>query len=254
MQACRPWMVTEGNHEIETFPIIYPEGFKAYNTRWPMPYEESDSTSNLYYSFDVAGTHIVMLGSYTDFDADSDQYKWLQADLAKVDRTKTPWLIVLLHAPWYNTNTAHQGEDESMRQAMEELLYKARVDVVFAGHVHAYERFTRIYDNKANSSGPVYVTIGDGGNREGLALTFKKPASPLSLFREPSFGHGRLRIVNETHAHWTWHRNNDSNSVVADDVWIESLSSSSKTSSSETSYLEEQIQQTLSSSSVNDEL
>lgn len=133
-------MVTEGNHEIENLPN-YPDGFTAYNARWLMPYEESGSTSNLYYSFEVAGTHIVMLGSYTEFDVGSAQYKWLEADLARVDRKKTPWILVLLHAPWYNTNTAHQGEGEGMRQAMEELLYKARVDVVFAGHVHAYERF-----------------------------------------------------------------------------------------------------------------
>ncbi|XP_027350036.1 purple acid phosphatase 22-like isoform X2 [Abrus precatorius] len=141
----RPWMVTEGNHEIEIFPIIYPKGFEAYNTRWPMPFQESGSTSNLYYSFEVAGTHVIMLGSYTDFDAQSEQYTWLQSDLANIDRVKNPWVIALLHAPWYNTNEAHQGEGESMRQAMEELLYNARVDLVFAGHVHAYERF--VYSN-----------------------------------------------------------------------------------------------------------
>ncbi|XP_057467458.1 purple acid phosphatase 22-like [Actinidia eriantha] len=222
----RPWMVTEGNHEIETFPIIYPEGFKAYNARWLMPYEESGSQSNLYYSFDVAGTHIIMLGSYADFDASSKQYKWLEADLAKVNRSETPWLVVLLHAPWYNSNAAHKGEGDSMRKAMEEMLYKARVDVVFSGHVHAYERFTRVYGNKADPCGPVYVTIGDGGNREGLALLFEKPSPPISVYREPSFGHGRLRILNNTHAHWSWHRNNESASVMADEVWFQSLSSS----------------------------
>lgn len=137
----RPWMTTEGNHEAETFPIIYPHGFRAYDARWAMPYVESGSPSNLYYSFNVAGSHIVMLGSYAEFEPSSAQYKWLEADLARVDRRATPWLVVLLHAPWYNTNLAHQGEGESMREAMEELLFTARVDVVFAGHVHAYERF-----------------------------------------------------------------------------------------------------------------
>ena len=71
-----------------------------------------------------------MLGSYTDFDEDSAQYKLLEADLGKVDRKTTPWVIVLLHAPWYNTNLGHKGEGESMSKAMEDLLYKARVDVV----------------------------------------------------------------------------------------------------------------------------
>lgn len=223
--SSRPWMVTEGNHEVEIFPIIYPRGFKAYNHRWRMPYEESGSTSNLYYSFDVAGTHILMLGSYTDFDKDSAQYGWLVADLNNVDRKKTPWVVALLHAPWYNTNSAHKGEGESMRKAMEEVLYKARVDLVFSGHVHAYERFTRIYDNKADPCGPVYITIGDGGNREGLAMNFEEPGSPLSLYREPSFGHGRLSILDEKHARWSWSRNNDSNSYTADEVSLQSLSS-----------------------------
>ncbi|KAK7284877.1 hypothetical protein RJT34_19631 [Clitoria ternatea] len=222
----RPWMVTEGNHEIESFPIVYPQGFKAYNARWPMPFRESGSTSNLYYSFEVASTHVIMLGSYIDFHPHSQQYSWLQSDIATIDRVRTPWVIALLHAPWYNTNEAHQGEGESMRQAMEHLLYHANVDLVFAGHVHAYERFTRIYDNQADSCGPIYITIGDGGNREGLALKFKNPASPLSLYREASFGHGRLRIVNDTHAYWSWHRNNDNDADVADGAWIESLSNS----------------------------
>ncbi|XP_071687215.1 purple acid phosphatase 22-like [Rutidosis leptorrhynchoides] len=221
----RPWMVTEGNHEQEIFPIIYPKGFKAYNERWPMPYEQSGSKSNLYYSFDVVGTHIIMLGSYADFGTDSDQYKWLANDLAKIDRSITPWVIVLLHAPWYNSNTAHQGEGESMRLAMEEMLYNARVDIVFSGHVHAYERFTRVYNNNADPCGPMYITIGDGGNREGLAMSYKDPQPEISEYREASFGHGRLRILNETDAHWSWNRNDDSVSSVADDIWFASLSS-----------------------------
>ncbi|MBA0677341.1 hypothetical protein Goari_018755, partial [Gossypium aridum] len=126
----RPWMATEGDHEIEFFPWIRRHTFKAYNACWLMPYKESGSTSNLYYSFDIA----------------------------------------MVHVSWYNTNSAHKGEGESMRKAMEELLYKARVDIVFVGHIHAYERFTRIYDKKPNPCGPVYITIGDGGNPEGLAL------------------------------------------------------------------------------------
>ncbi|KAL3532076.1 hypothetical protein ACH5RR_005597 [Cinchona calisaya] len=167
----RPWMVTQGNHEIEKIPLIHSQPFTAYNARWYMPFEQSGSDSNLYYSFEVAGVHVIMLGSYTDFDPTSAQYKWLQKDLKKVDRSRTPWLVVLVHAPWYNSNTAHQGEAESvnMKEDMEDMLYQARVDVVFAGHVHAYERFTRVYNEEANKCGPVHITIGDGGNREGLA-------------------------------------------------------------------------------------
>lgn len=63
-----------------------------------------------------------------------------QADLKKVDRAKTPWLLAMLHAPWYNSNSAHQGEGDKMMASMESLLYQANVDILFAGHIHAYER------------------------------------------------------------------------------------------------------------------
>ncbi|XP_010426889.1 PREDICTED: purple acid phosphatase 22-like [Camelina sativa] len=216
----RPWMVTEGNHEKEVYL-----GFTSYNARWKMPYAESLSDSNLYYSFDVAGVHTVMLGSYTKFDSDSDQYQWLEANLAKVDRKTTPWVIVLMHAPWYNTNEAHKGEGESMREAMESLLYSARVDVVFSGHVHGYERFKRVYNNKADSCGPIYITIGGGGRS--LAPPYKKHHSKLSEYRESSFGHGRLKVIDGKRAHWSWHRNTDSNSRPGDEIWLDSLSTSS---------------------------
>lgn len=35
-----------------------------------------------------------------------------------------------------------------------------------AGHVHAYERSFRVFDNKVDECGPVHIVIGDGGNRE----------------------------------------------------------------------------------------
>ncbi|XP_059306068.1 probable purple acid phosphatase 20 [Lycium ferocissimum] len=223
----RPWMVTEGNHEIEKISMIHTHPFTAYNARWLMPFEQSGSTSNLYYSFEVSGVHVIMLGSYTDFGPGSAQYNWLKNDLKKVDRTKTPWLVVLLHAPWYNSNTAHQDEYESygMKNSMEDLLFKARVNIVFAGHVHAYERFTRVYKDKANNCGPIYITIGDGGNREGLASKYLDPKPEISIFREASFGHGEFDVVNATHAQWSWHKNDDDEAVVSDNIWITNFAS-----------------------------
>ncbi|KAI8010346.1 Purple acid phosphatase 18 [Camellia lanceoleosa] len=225
LASARPWMVTEGNHEKENI-LILEDGFQSYNARWKMPYEESGSSSNLYYSFDVAGAHLIMLGSYTDYDEYSEQYSWLKADLLKVDRKRTPWLLVLFHVPWYNSNKAHRGEGDRMMQAMEPLLYAAGVDIVLAGHVHAYERSKRVYGGRSDSCGAVHLTVGDGGNREGLASKYINPQPEWSVFREASFGHGELKIVNSTHALWSWHRNDDDEPVRSDEVWITSLVSS----------------------------
>ncbi|XP_062183062.1 purple acid phosphatase 22-like [Phragmites australis] len=227
LASSRPWMVTAGNHERETLREPKLRRFVAYNSRWRMPHEESGSRSNLYYSFDAAAgaVHVVMLGSYTEFEEGSEQHAWLERDLAAVDRRRTPWLVVLMHVPWYSTNRSHQGEGESMRRAMERLLYKAHVDVVFAAHIHAYERFTRIFDNEADSQGPMYITIGDGGNSNAHKFIGDHKSAHLSMFREASFGHGLLRIVNETSAVWTWHSNDDEYTTIRDEVWLKSLAS-----------------------------
>ncbi|KAL8159957.1 hypothetical protein V2J09_001494 [Rumex salicifolius] len=228
----RAWMVTEGNHEKEYIPFIM-DGFQSYNARWKMPFEESGSSSNLYYSFDVAGVHVLMLGSYVECDEYSDQYGWLKADLAKVDRKRTPWIIALFHVPWYNSNHAHEGEGDGMMATLEPLFYAAGVDIVLAGHVHAYERTNRVYNGRSDPCGSVHITIGDGGNREGLAHRFKDPQPEWSVFREASFGHGELRIVNTSHAYWSWHRNDDDEPTRSDDVWITSLATSECTKDQE---------------------
>ncbi|KAG6527675.1 probable purple acid phosphatase 20 [Zingiber officinale] len=230
LASSRPWMVTQGNHEIEKIPVIHPKSFVAYNARWRMPYDAdlaTSSGSNLFYSFDVAGgaIHVIMLGSYADFGPGSPQQSWLEADLKKLDRQRQQWVIALVHAPWYSSNKAHQGEGEEMRVALEAMLYESRVDVVFAGHVHAYERFERVHDNHLDACGPVHITIGDGGNKEGLATRYQDPQPEISVFREASFGHGRFELANATHAHWTWRRNVDDVAAVADQVWLTNLAS-----------------------------
>lgn len=63
------------------------------------------------------------------------QYAWLKADLGRIDRQATPWVVASWHPPWYNSYASHYQEFECMRLQMEELLYRHRVDIVFSGHV-----------------------------------------------------------------------------------------------------------------------
>ncbi|KAF9610062.1 hypothetical protein IFM89_019902 [Coptis chinensis] len=249
-----PIMVVEGNHEIEQ--QAENQTFAAYSSRFAFPSEESGSSSTFYYSFNAGGIHFVMLGAYISYNKSGDQYKWLQKDLANVDRSVTPWLVATWHPPWYSTYQAHYREAECMRVEMEELLYSYGVDIVFNGHVHAYERSNRVYNYSLDPCGPVYITVGDGGNREKMAIkhadepgncpdpsttpdeymggfcAFNFTSGPAkgkfcwdrqpdySAYRESSFGHGILEVKNETYALWTWHRNQDMYNGAADQIYI----------------------------------
>uniref|UniRef100_A0A6N2LCZ0 Purple acid phosphatase n=2 Tax=Salix viminalis TaxID=40686 RepID=A0A6N2LCZ0_SALVM len=249
-----PLMVVEGNHEIEK--QVENQTFVAYSSRFAFPAKESGSSSTFYYSFNAGGIHFVMLGAYIAYHKSSDQYKWLERDLANVDRSITPWLVAVWHPPWYSSYNAHYREAECMMVAMEELLYSYAVDIVFNGHVHAYERSNRVYKYTLDPCGPVHIVVGDGGNREKMAVVhadepgncpdptttpdqhiggfcaFNFTTGPAagqfcwdkqpdySAFRESSFGHGILEVKNQTWALWTWHRNQDSRSGIGDQIYI----------------------------------
>lgn len=250
--------VIEGNHENEEQKDKVT--FAAYKARFAVPHAECGSPTSLYYSFDAAGVHFLMLAAYDDYRKASAQYAWAKADLALVDRAVTPWLVAVWHPPWYNSYSAHYREFECMRLEMEDLLYSHGVDVVFTGHVHAYERMNRVYNYTLDPCGPLHITIGDGGNREkmaiphadeeggcptpeesapesadvtGLNCAFNFTSGPAagrfcwdrqpdwSAFRETSFGHGILEVKNATHALWTWYRNQDAfNDPRGDQIYI----------------------------------
>ncbi len=57
-----------------------------------------------------------------------------------------------------------------MRKSMESILYSAGVDVLFSGHVHAYERTNRVYNNTLDPCGSVHIMAGDAGDIEGLSV------------------------------------------------------------------------------------
>lgn len=48
-----------------------------------------------------------------------------------------------------------------MQAAIEDTLYAAKVDLVFSGHVHAYERSCRVYKYACVADAPYYITIGE---------------------------------------------------------------------------------------------
>jgi len=191
-----PYMVAVGNHELFSL-------FVAYDTRFNMPGDESGSHEDTYFSFDYQNMHIISLSSeqlvYYHW---LDQYIWLEADLAKVDRSKTPWVILSWHSPWYTSSTVHTTDGDAMRLSFEDLIYKYKVDLVLVGHVHAYERTYSVYNGTVTDDGPIYLCNGNGGNGEGLYNTWVTPQPAWSAHREAYFGYGVITVYNSTHIYW----------------------------------------------------
>ncbi|KAJ8500082.1 hypothetical protein OPV22_010634 [Ensete ventricosum] len=206
--AYQPWIWTAGNHEIEYRPDLGEVStFKPYLHRYVTPYVSSKSSSPLWYAVRRASAHIIVVSSYSPFVKYTPQWFWLREELKRVNREKTPWLIVLMHAPLHNSNEAHYME----------------------GHVHAYERSYRVSNINYNitsgsrrpvpdKSAPVYITVGDGGNQEGLAVRFSELQPDYSAFREASYGHSTLEMKNRTHAFYHWNRNDDGKHVPTDHI------------------------------------
>lgn len=208
LAAIYPMMTTGGNHEVG-----FGETWVSYAARFPTPHKGSGSPSICYWGREVGVTHVIAICSYAGFDENSLQYQWLSNYLAtQIDRTRTPWVVAMMHTPWYNSNKGHWMEGELYRRTMEALLYQYGVDVVLSGHVHSYERTLPVFNNTLDECGPVYLNLGDGGNYEGATHVWwnnsdTETGSPeWSAFREGSFGVGGLVILNATHLEYSWHR------------------------------------------------
>ena len=196
-----PFLTTGGNHEIQCS-----EAWSSYMHRWPTPFKGSGSSNFCYYGKEIGPVHLITLCSYANFNESSPQYQWLKSYLStNIDREKTPWLIAMMHVPWYNSNAGHWKEGELMRLAMEPLLYEYGVDAVLSGHVHTYERTAPTYNNEVDECGPTYLNIGDGGNYEGTYTHWRDP-EVWTVFRESSFGIGRMTVHNETTISFDWNR------------------------------------------------
>jgi acid phosphatase type 7 len=142
------------------------------------------------FSFDYGNAHWTVLDSnpYVDW-TDPEIRGWVERDLAAA--SDATWRFVAFHHPPFNSSRAHFS-DQRMR-VMAEVFEAGRVDVVWSGHVHNYQRtfpltfrpdrrpdgkpvvdvdkvpgrwaLDKSFDGRDHTrpSGVIYVTTGAGG-------------------------------------------------------------------------------------------
>ena len=130
--------------------------------------QQGNCTSNgvFWYSYSFGLVHTIMISSEHDLSKGSPQHTWLQHELASVNRTATPWVVVESHRPMYHSKPywADNAVGIAMRAEFEDLLRKHRVDIFFAGHYHSYLRTCDgLYASKCHNGGPIHITVGTAG-------------------------------------------------------------------------------------------
>ncbi|TAQ86417.1 hypothetical protein B7494_g5261 [Chlorociboria aeruginascens] len=227
--------------EIDYTTFLCPEGqknFTDFMNRFgqTMPTAFSSTSSNatakisantaqqlakppFWYSFEYGMVHVVMFDTETDFadapdgpggsagldsgpfGAPNQQLQFLEADLASVDRSVTPWLIVGGHRPWYAL-----GDEQctACQTAFEPLFYKYGVDLAIFGHVHNSQRFQPIYNGVADPNGlndptaPMYIVAGGAGNIEGLSDLGSNVSYNAFAYAE-DFSYATINFLDENH-------------------------------------------------------
>jgi 3',5'-cyclic AMP phosphodiesterase CpdA len=128
-----------GNHEHNTnyFTSIFP---------WTKGNGDvADDTYSLIYG----GVRMIFLNSTRNIDK---QTKWLENYL-KTTGDGINWTIVTTHYPPYSSS--NRNGDKTLREKWVPIFEKYKVDVVFAGHDHFYER--------SEKNGVKYIITGGGG-------------------------------------------------------------------------------------------
>lgn len=235
ISSAMPYMVTQGNHESKKVE-------HHYRIRFTMP----GTSHNSWYSFNYGKAHFLVItqeplfsGNYeNDEERIERQMKFIWEDLATLDRTAYPWLIVFTHRPFYcslkisNPKSPFYSEELVQgklkhrnniddctiaaginRKRFEKIWYEAKVDLVITGHVHLYERIVPTYKNEIKgckvsadnycqgANAPNYIVTGVPGNSESYSFGSGQRI-PSSVYQTSRLSFGKLSIVDENYLRW----------------------------------------------------
>eukprot|EP01083_Nonionella_stella_P115006 340545_1 len=221
-----PYMISIGNHEYchlsppnDGGPDVSGAPGDGYHPSWGNFHDDSsgecgvpsyhrfdaeigeNSNSIFWYSFNYESVHFIVLSSEHNYSKNTRGYNFLMNDLKDINHTVTPWTIVNIHRPLYQSEIYNDDNivDDHLLQLLEPMFYEYDVDVVLAGHFHSYERTCEVYNYSCigrDNGGIVHLTMGAAGWELDNA---KYSVDPYVVFRnEIDFGYGKF-LVNDTH-------------------------------------------------------
>jgi hypothetical protein len=193
-------------------PIVNPHDSSAPKVDGPAGAKEAflQSAGTSYpsagnYSVDLGDVHWTVLDAnpYVNW-RDAGLQRWLTEDLKRAQRSK--WRFVSFHHPGFNSSRSHY--DDQWMRSVHRIFEQGRVDIVFSGHVHNYQRTRPIragsrpgewvldtrFDGMKNTkpNGVVYIVSGAGG---------AKLYNPEQSDQADTFQGFTVRLISSTHSY-----------------------------------------------------
>jgi hypothetical protein len=261
-----PYMVGVGNHEqvsigtkkdISGYMPYHPAGSWAnykddshgecsvpvyHRFRAPKTtFNNLESNSVFWYSYQVGTATFVAWSSEHDCTPDSPQYKYLEATLKSIDRSKFPWVIMLGHRPLIGIGSMQ----EHFRSNIGVLMKKYKVDISFVGHLHSYMRSfpidstlwnqqeKSIINNNSptpnNAWGTIQILIGnagfhiDGDKNRKVTQKCNGGDKFFCAAKDNQYGFGEVEFDSNTFKFNYYHSNNDFNQPPVESITLNNL-------------------------------
>jgi 3',5'-cyclic AMP phosphodiesterase CpdA len=195
--------------------------------------------SNQYYSFDYQNVHFTVMSDYVSDEIGSEQYIFVQNDLAKAAADPNiDWIVIVHHDQQY-ASTAHKllSRANKWKEAYHPLFEQYNVDLVLQGHHHSYQRTFPIKfnsgtpigtpldaiitdknesNNYTNPEGQIFITVGTGG----ASLFPFKGKPPYMASQYKGYGFLNVDIINsnnnngQTKLVGTFYANDDGGEII----------------------------------------
>lgn len=172
MAAEVPTYAAIGNHDYGGFGHIDPPASPPFERYFDHPI--ASSGNEYWYSFDYGPARFIMLDANRvdgpkgqRIPPGSEQYEWFARELADAAK-KAKWIFVFVHQPPYSEcwGGGYYDGEPHLREEIVPLIEKYKVDIVFSGHTHDYERGLPHppYDPATGTGNEAtYIITGGGG-------------------------------------------------------------------------------------------
>jgi calcineurin-like phosphoesterase family protein len=190
------------NHETKS-----PSLLNQYMSHFALPEQ--------YYSFDYQNVHFTVMADELPREKGSEQYIFVQNDLAKAAADPNiDWIIVAHHSQKYaSTKNYIVQNNDKWKDTYHPLFEQYNVDLVLQGHHHSYQRTFPIKfnsgtpigtpldamitdknesNNYTNPEGQIFITVGTGG----ASLFPFKGKPPYMASQYKGYGFLNVDIIN----------------------------------------------------------